>query len=694
MSVYLINKTINDLNLSGLKIFYNFNDYSGDYINSISGGDEKYSGHIVNYNSSFTGQNSGSGFFNGQYIEIENSSDITSESATILFSQRKTGVSNGVIFSHLDPDGPSGWEVGINEANKYYFKNFVDGSPYYQTLDAYLSDKNLCALKVNEFGEMSLGKLDFSKKIKNIINEGQGTDINYYGLDKERVYVPQHSVSNGSNWKLGSGEFLYEGYMDYFLYFNVELSDDSIRQFARSIHSDATFIPEVSGIESGVVTGYYVSKSGVSGEVGIGYNQTGSITQSGYYLTPKNIPKTGTVGVSGFVYVPHFQIDSISGTDQVDSIIYKKIQNLSYTFGITGDPEPEVLSNYKSSGSYWDFSGNSGTFESQSAVGPSGHIFGITGFDSIDVTGYYTGGTQGLFEKNINSGIVYEEYSYSGLVSPSTGYLISGSYYLNGDNQDPTYYANAISLIGRCDKDDLYEVIYDVYEGALINNNSTPNNNSTYNKNVVYTTGDLYAYETYLAINGVSEFTGSISLYKNQYNFPEFQVTSGFYLSGSEVFTELNLDGNDKIIYDSVYSGEKNSLVVNSLNDYNSAPFTNFDFYESQIFLNGVKIYSGIDYIDSAGFFPINQSTGITGAYFTYKNYTGALRVTGRSDDPINIKHDEITPVGYIYFLNGIRQPFGSIIEHAGYSDLISGTSINKENNILYSMINGVNQVL
>lgn len=692
MSVNLINKTIDNLELSGLKIFYDFNDYSGDYINSINIGDPQYSGKIINYNPAFTGQNSGSGYFDGQYIEIENSENITSQSATIIFSQRKTGVSNGAIFSSLDPSGPSGWEVGVNDANKYYFKNFIDGTPYYQTLDAYLSDKNLCALTVNDFGEMSLGKLDFSNKQKKFQN-GADDGIDYYVFEKEQIYVPPHSVTNGSSWKIGSGEFNYKGYMDYFLYFDVELSEDTIRNLSRSLHSDTTFVADISGIESGLVTGYQVTSSGESGEVGSIYNKTGSITQSGYYTTPQSVPETGTVGMSGFVYVPHIEIQSISGTDQVGSLIYKKIQNLSYKFQVVGEPIPETLSNYKSSGDYWNFSGNSGTINNQSAVGPSGHIFGITGFNIIDVTGYYTGNSEDLFDRISNSGIIYNKYSYSGISSQSTAYLISGSRYLNGKNEDPSYYANSISIVGECDKDDLYEIIYDVRDGGEINHLNNPNINSIYNKNILHTTGILDPHETNLAINGVSQLTGSIQLSLNQYNFPNFQVSSGFYLSGAEVYTETILDKSDQIVYDSVVSGEKAHLTINSTSEYSSAPFTNFEIFESQIFLNGVKIYSGVDYIDNGGFFPINSSTGTTGTYFTYKNYTGALSFTGRSETPLRVNHEEITPIGYICFLNGIRQPFGSIIEHAAHSDLISGTLVNKHKDIIYTMVNGVEQI-
>ena len=70
-----------------------------------------YSGKVVNYDSSFHDEAKMALIFSDKYIEIQNTSGITSENATIIFSQRKTGSSNGVIFSHLDQYGPSGWEI-------------------------------------------------------------------------------------------------------------------------------------------------------------------------------------------------------------------------------------------------------------------------------------------------------------------------------------------------------------------------------------------------------------------------------------------------------------------------------------------------------------------------------------------------------------------------------------------------------
>ncbi len=697
MSIELINKTINDLSISSLKILYDFNSYSGNFINSIEPAGLDYSGEIKSFNNNFVNNSSGSGFFDGQCIEIKNVSGITSESATILFSQTKTGVSNGVIFSHMDPNGPSGWEVGINEANKYYFKNYIDGSPNYKTLDSYLCDQNLCAITVSDIGGVSLSRLNFAKKEEPAIinsfieSRDPNSGVEYYRFDHQEINLPEHSISNGSNWHVGSGEFLYQGYMDYFLYFDSELNQDQLRKISRSIYSTINFVPEVSGVVSGQITGEEVFVSGVSGEVGIKHTLTGSTTGSGYYTNYVGQPQTGAAPVSGFVYVPVKTIPSIPNLRQEEQTLYKRIQNLSLTFSPTGDVERGPLTNFQYSGDGWQFSGNSGSYYGQTGIGPSGSVFGVTGFDLTETREYWTGRVKNFYETGATSGLLYNKFTYSGVRSEPKYYTKKESYYENGPNESPIYFPNAISTVGSIDGDYFYEIIYDI-DNKGINKQKQPSRNTFFNKNVVYIDQKSNPDQLYFFINGVAQINGESQVYKNQYNFPEVNIESGFYVSGTEVFTELDLSYDDDIVYDIVHSGEKNSLAINSLSDYSSAPFQNFNFDNSQVFLNGVKLYSGIDYIDSGGFFPINVSTGATGVYFTYANYSGGISQTGEGGEPITATGLEMQPLGYLSFFNGIRQPKGAIIEHALSSDLISGTRINSKTNIIYTMANGTKQ--
>lgn len=694
MSEAFLQKTIEDLQLTGrLKIFYDFDNYSGDHINSVGYGDAEYSGQIINYDSNFTGQSSGSGFFDGQYISINNSSGITSESATIIFSQRKTGVSNGVIYGDLDDHGPSGWEVGINSANKLYFKNYINGSPNYVMLESYLSDQNLCALSLSENGHGRLYRLNYEKPIEKsitsqfIVDDNPERNITYYDFDSVEFNHLPHTISNGSDWKIGSGEFLYQGYLDKFLYFDINLNEYQLEKLCLGIYGDYSIQPAVSGVASGSITGYEIIESGVSGEVGNPSIPTGTGYRSGYYTYTSGVPQTGSVGVSGFVYIPKTGIDLNEEGDQ--EVIYKKIYNLAEIFNIEGDVQTTGLSNYHSSGDYWHFSGNSGTFNGNSAVGPVDTIFGITGFDTVTLTGYISGYEDELFATGINSGIIYNLYTQSGLYSPDEYYQISGERFIFDDNPNPEYYANAISLIDESNEEYFYEIIYDAYENQKLNQVSKNYFNPKYNKLIPVLKNVLSNNEVNFVINGVSQMTGELTFGKDHFNFNTYDVSNGYYTSGGYVYTKDTIESNDNSLYDAIPSGDKDLLEINDLSEYNNIPFVNFDFHEKDVFLNGVKQYSGIDYIDNGGFYPINNAVQTTGLYFTYPKYSGAYHFTGYGTNSIKIELNSINPNSYCSFYNGIRQPKNNIIAHAASSDLITGTVTNNSNEFIYYMLNG-----
>lgn len=696
MSQYLVNKTINDLQFSGLKVYYNFDSFSGNYINSIESGEALYSGEIKNYQSNFTGDSSGSGFFNGQYIEIKNSDNITSESATIIFSQKKTGSSNGIIFSHLDPDGPSGWEIGINEANKYYFKHFINGTPYYDFLDCYMADQNMCAVSVGQNGTCKLHRLNFSKKPKESIfdkyltEEERKMKPQYYETDNETFYMPQHTISNGQNWRIGSGEFLYKGYLDRFLYFDKELADEKIREFMNAIYTEVEYIEPVSGQVSGEITGYTKVGVSVSGDISSGFTPVSSNYNSGYYTYNSGIEKTGFAEISGTVYIPYTGIESISGTDQIGQTLYRKVVNLSYSFEITGESYENPIDDFRSSGDYWNISGNSGTYKGQSAIGPTDTIFGITGFEVVEVTGYKTGIGATRYQEQKISGELYKNYSYAPVYSPTVNYLISGGYF-SGDRSepDPLYFSNEISLLSQDQNEYFYEILYDIYNSSDINYINRPQANQDYEKGTVYIKKYTSLPTLQVAINGVSQMTGSINYSKNQFNLPVFNVSTGFFMKSAEIFTLDNLDTNDNIVYDITYSGDKQAFTVNDLADYSNAPFTDFDFSNKQVFFNGIKLCSGLDYIDNGGFYPTGSVTGSTGLYFNYPKYQDSVSYTGMGDQPITIQHEGTMPKGYVIFANGIRQDPRNVIEHAKESDLISGTKILNIGTLIYSYSNG-----
>ena len=700
MSVNLINDTINNLQLGGLEIFYDFSSYSGgNFINSIESGDSLYSGEIVGDVSTFTGQASGSGYFNGHYINIQNPTGILKEGFTVMFSQEKTGVSPGVIYSDMDPEGPSGCEIGITAANKLYFKNYINGTPSYTTLDSYPADKNICAVWVNEFGAGTIARLSFgmeqeTPRIYKFANNKPSSTEKYFLMEQKEFNVPIHTISNGANWRIGSGEYAYKGYMDYFLYFNQPVGNDNARRLARSLFSDTSITPAVTGINRGPVTGYSQSVTNViSGLTGMYKYSTGTTTQSGYYTFISGEPLTGSVGISGIIYRPFKSIGGAPGGSLIRQTTFKPLKNLAYSYKISGAPTVSHLEKWQSTGSYWYFSGNSGTYNGVSATGASGSLFGITGFRNHTITGYVTGQSAEQFTTSGISGVISTAKTFTPLYGSGNSYIATGAITQQGANYNESYFPRALSIVGDTEQNYFYEITFDASGANSLNKIAKRVFYRKRNVNVAMMSGRAHNQTTNFTINGVSYFTGSQSYYKTQYNLPRISISTGFSVSGARVFSKLPLSPTDQIIYDNVSSGEKQSLTITGINQYSSAPFTSLSLEGNQIFFNGVKLYSGINYANNGGFYPSGSITGTTGIYFTYPNYSGASSVTGSGVEPISVDHSAITPNGSILFTNGIRQPAGSIIEHARYSDLISGTRLLNKPSMAYKMNNGVKHI-
>jgi hypothetical protein len=106
--------------------------------------------------------------------------------------------------------------------------------------------------------------------------------------------------------------------------------------------------------------------------------------------------------------------------------------------------------------------------------------------------------------------------------------------------------------------------------------------------------------------------------------------------------------------------------------------------------LNGVKLYSGIDWVDFNGFCPTGNSTGVEGIYFSFPQYSGSAEYTG-----VNIENKitgiSIRPQSSIFYRNGIREDIDNVIHHASVSDLILDYKINDINDIISEFANGKN---
>ena len=144
----------NSIDSSSLKIFYDFNHFDGDYVQSTRPAPSgTYSGQVFGSMAEFANAtHTGEGFFNNNnYIKIENAEEIFSNDFTFLFSCSKTDNSNATIFSSLGgyTNPTSGFALGISNSNRLYFQNYEYLQPNILTLNTKNSDKNIfCILDV------------------------------------------------------------------------------------------------------------------------------------------------------------------------------------------------------------------------------------------------------------------------------------------------------------------------------------------------------------------------------------------------------------------------------------------------------------------------------------------------------------------------------------------------------------------
>jgi len=656
--------------------FYDFTAYSTDggdtYVDSMESGSTTYSGKITSNVESFTGNNSGSGYFTNQHVEIAQTSSLNPSSATILFSHYKSGGNNGTIFSNLS--GTSGYEIGINNANKLYFNHYINGQPSIKTFNNIPSETNIYAVTLGA-GEVSLQRL----------NPRAGSSGNY-PFDSQSFSIPDYGITNTSRWIIGSGEYQYEGWMDYFLYFDRQVPDANIQTFGNALYKTYSLNLPVTGATLPVLTGIHMDSSGITGEVGKTGIITGQFTGMTGFTYSVGTPVTGTVGISGTIYVPVTGILNKAYTGANDAwmydTVYQKIQNLNYVLG-TGGLEAVSRTGFLSSGSgdfgNWVYDDNTGSYNGVYGSGASGTLFGVTGFSytpqNIDVTGTSGDklGTSGV------TGIVYSGYTLSGMYTASgvytgTGYTetVVGDLPI-GYNYDYLSNANNDGVTG------FFERVM-TEERGTINNVGTFKYLANIRRNYIGTTGKRSLDATNFYLNGVSQLSGAAVFSRNAFNQLIGLSQEDYFLSG---FTRLvpnqsTVEGTDYPLYDYAQTGHRSGILkITDLSDYASAPFSEItNVSQKQIFFNGVKIYSGRDYVDQGGFFPSGQVTGATGVYFAYPNYEDSTSVTGTDSEVLSITNEYFKPDSYLFYINGIRQAVNGFIEHAGDTDLLSGKQV------------------
>ena len=678
MSREALNYYLNTLGITGKAplVFYDFTSYSTDgadyFVDSMESGNTTYSGQITSNVASFTGNNSGSGYFTDQHVEITNTASLASEQATFLFSHYKSGDKNGTIFSNLS--GVSGYEIGINNANKLYFNHYVDGEPSIKTFDNIPSEKNIYAVK------MGLGEIELRR-----LNPAHGTSGDYQ-FESTTMSIPAYGITNTPQWNIGSGEYQYEGWIDYFAYFNTRISDEKLTQLGNSLYKTYEVVGPITGATRPLLTGVQTIPTAITGEVGRTGVITGRFTGTTGYSYSVGSPVTGAVGISGTIYVPVTGIlnKAYSGENYgwMHDVVYQKIENLNYILG-TGGLVATGRSGFLSSGSgdfgYWVFDDNTGSYEGVPGSGNPGTLFGITGFSytttSIDVTGQ-----SGVMLGNSGvTGIIYSGYSGSGLYAPSGTYTGTGTTVSVEGDLPLSYYYDYLSNQNEAGLTGFFERIM-IPAGGATNKKGAFKEIALLNRLYVGTTGKRSISGTNLSLNGIAQLSGSGLQTRDAMNIPHFSSSEDYFISGyTRLIPNLSLNTqSDEPLYDYDQTGNRSGILkITNVSEYASAPFSEIgDVGQKQIFFNGVKLYSGRDYVDQGGFYPSGAVTSATGVYFAYPLYEGSTSFTGEDSDTLEVFNEYFKPNAYVLYVNGVRQSVDGFVEHAGDTDFLTGKRV------------------
>tara|TARA_Y100000593_G_scaffold95031_1_gene198589 strand:- start:43959 stop:45674 length:1716 start_codon:yes stop_codon:yes gene_type:complete len=254
LNTYLDRSSINS---SSLKVFYSFTSGENDVVwNDVYTKDEhycdgnlladKYPGLSIGYTDTPSHNIGGSGYFTKNDIMRIGSGVTHNDWALFMdFGTSDCNITNQnipeiLVSSMAGGTSASGFNLGINNANKLFIEYNHGQEKIIETLDKELSNFNVVSLSYNELqNQFGLTYHDFPN-----------------GRDESlSLYAPNYVHSNV--WHLG-GMYVessthngYSGHMDDFLFFN-----NSIDEYTRNKFSEAFFVDEIVPPSTSVTSGY------------------------------------------------------------------------------------------------------------------------------------------------------------------------------------------------------------------------------------------------------------------------------------------------------------------------------------------------------------------------------------------------------------------------------------------------------
>lgn len=533
-------------------------------------------GNLNNANTFY--QYYGTGFFDGNTIISFDQPINFNNNYTFLFSYEKQRAQDEILLSSFlgnSNDTYSGFYIGINDANKIYFRywNPVEGA-FTFTYSKILSDKNLVFLSRNS-STFSIGSFNNSLRIFDIEN----FDIYENAiLQSDRLYIGGTNVTNNLNQNSSN----FSGLMDRFylinnlplIYINTISSGFYASPISPQGYMEQTCFETGYNITSGYIT------TGITGTF-IEEILTGS-----YEITGLQEVQTGYCyqGLTGYNVV---QVGTFINNCGNQQIIYNKIP-------LSG----EICE-------YW----NIGVPSSGWVPRTEYQTVSLTGFISGDVDIRITGlECQSFFVKT-------GDFNYY----INTGYLESLSY-------------PEISLFFNINSpQDLIEIYNENFSTQDKKYNQLLRFNNILGNH-------FYIDEIIDGKNKILLFANGQCLIDSGYNIQNigYEVIRSpnldYFLTGNYIETKKAFTEQDYIYYD-YFSGDFNAFPINQ---HSSGSIINADFNQSFVFLNGQKLVSGVHYINNIlnlNIFPgsnyiiikktpnLNYTSGSAGTLKINKNY-------------------------------------------------------------------------
>lgn len=596
------------------------------------------------------------------FLTFNNVTGLDTPYSTHIFSLSKNNKEDGVVFSNFGGTTLfSGYTIGINASNKLYFEARDSNGPIVKTFTPILANKNILAV-TKLLNNINFSLLD--QNTKEIVSENY--DIGNFVLSSDSWQLGS-ATGNGGNQSHPN----FSGYIDEYVYFDEAISPQAVGAVMSGFYQRYNPISF-----SFLLTGYnnYTSGYVQSGNPsGISYNESGFFNYSGQVSYD-----TG----AAFSFYDYGLLTGFSTiTDNCNNTlsVYKYLN-------LTGVVNSELFIPLTGSLILTSFLSGSST---QSI--PSGQfINGVTGYLSglypvfSGVTGSQVTISGFLTDNCGNIKSSYSSTELSGVISginiiPLTGLYFSGlqetSYYTNDSLFNinyvlsPSYYTddsyvmslgmNGLNYLRNIDSGDFHQIYLPTQDHNLFGINKTAifdNSKSGFILPEIVSLSGLNAY-----LNGIGQLGSGGSFYNPIYNF-----SGSYFLSGNFLIRGDNYELTDIFLFD-IKTGARGYTI-------SSTGLQPISAINSDIFLNGQKLRSGIDYSLSGTNISLSSEVEeIGGSLFSFPRLPGAYS-TGLSSNTSLLNPSPYSRKTSQLFLNGQRQFINNDYIEISNVDLLNGS--------------------